>query len=65
MHPNSNRLTYDVALGNLTPYATIAAVVSIITHHEVVPWPHDDGEIPDGSQLITLDLMTSFLAGFF
>jgi len=41
MHPNCECLAYDILFGNGAPNATIGAVVTIISHHEIMPFWHN------------------------
>ena len=65
VHPNGYRFTHNVALWNLTPNATVAAVVAVITHHEVVARSNHYREISDWPQLVNLYEVASTLARFF
>ena len=55
MHPDCDRLTYNIALGHLAPDTAIAAVVTVITHHEVMSRSNNHAEIAYRSRQIDLD----------
>jgi len=65
VHPNGYRLTHNIALWDLTPDATVAAVVAVITHHEVMSRSNYDRKVSDGPQLVNLYEVASTLARFF
>ena len=55
MHPDSDRLAYNIALWHLAPDTAIATVVTVITHHEVMPRSNNHAEIAYRSREIDLD----------
>jgi hypothetical protein len=57
MHPDSDRFPHDIALWDLTPNATITAIVTVVAHHKVMPWLNDDREIPWAPAAINLHVV--------
>ena len=55
MHPDSDGLAHNIALGHLPPDTAITTVVTVITHHEVMAWSNNHAEIADRSREINLD----------
>ena len=55
----------NIVLWDLTPDATVAAVVAVITHHEVMSRSNHYRKVSDGPQLVNLYEVASTLARFF
>ena len=55
MHPDSDGLAHNIALGHLAPDTAIATVVTVITHHEVMSRSNNHAEIAYRSRQINLD----------
>ena len=58
MHPNRHRFTDDIALRDLTPNATVTAVIAIVAHHKVVTGLNNNGKVTRSSPIIDLHQMT-------